>query len=230
MNLQRIKEHIEQYRLWLKGPNSHSNLYLWESVENFQNSFDLETEDLLKSFDLALQNSTSRSLWTMEAKFPKDMMLNFIKMDADMVRWTFKDLFRHENSLDGRLNRFLFHCEEMYGVWKKQNPKAHDLGHYHDADHWMSTLYLFLSTPTQYCPYTLGLLQKTLHKFEAKNIPSNEDPTRFYKIVKIVDKFLSDDEEIMKLHENRLDEKHYKSKTLLPAYECLLLLEEQKSL
>ena len=110
MNLQRIKEHIEQYRLWLKGPNSHSNLYLWESVENFQNSFDLETEDLQKSFDLALQNSTSRSLLTMEAKFPKEMMLNFIKMDADMVRWTFKDLFRHENSLDGRLNRFLFHC------------------------------------------------------------------------------------------------------------------------
>ena len=184
----------------------------------------MEAEDLSSSFDQALQNSTSRSLWTMEAKFPKEMMLNFIKMDADMVRWTFKDLFRHENSLDGRLNRFIFHCDEMYSVWKKQNPKAHELGHYHDADHWMSTLYLFLSSPENHCPYQLPLLQKGLRLFEAKNIPENEDPERFFKIIKVVNKFIQEDPEILELHQARLDEKHYQSQTLLLAYECLLLV------
>ena len=228
MNLQRIKEQIEVYRTWLKGPESYDNLYLWESVENFQKNFDLEAEDLANALDMALQNSSSRSLWTMEAKFPKQMMLKFIQMDKDMVRWTFKDLFRAENSLDGRLNRFIFHCDEMYSVWKKQNPKAHDLGHYHDSDHWMSTLYLFLSSPESYCPYNLNLLQKALKGFEAKNIPDNEDPGRLFKIVKVVDKFITEDEEIMELHQNRLNHKHFKSKTLLPAYECLLLFNKQK--
>lgn len=224
MNLQRIKELISKYKKWLQSPQAYDNLYLWESVNNFQENFDLEAEDLSNSFDQALQNSTSRSLWTMDAKFPKEMMLNFMKMDADMVRWTFKDLFRYEHTLDGRLNRFIFHCDEMYSVWKKQNPKAHELGHYHDADHWMSTLYLFLSSPENHCPYQLPLLQKALRKFEAKNIPENEDPERFFKIVKVVNKFIQEDPEILELHQARLDEKHYQSQTLLLAYECLLLV------
>ena len=223
MNLQRIKSLISKYKVWLSGTDSHENLYILESIQNFQNYFDLEASDLKEAYDQALQNTDSRRLWTMEAKFPKDMMMAFADMDADMVRWTFKDLFRHENTLDGRLNRFIFHCDEMYGVWKKQNPKAHHLGHYHEHNHWMSTVYLTLQSPDQYCLYTLNYLQALLQYVEAKNIPETEDPIRYYKVVKVLDKFISDDPEIEDLHQKRLKDEHFKGKSLFLAFECVLL-------
>lgn len=223
MNLQRIKGLISQYKKWLISPSKFDHLYLWESVEHFQKHFNLEEGDLVHNFDLSLQNSSSKRLWTMEAKFPKEMMIAFIKIDAEMVRWTFKDLYRKENSLDGRLNRFQFHCDEMYAVWKKQHPKDLHLGHYHDADHWMACVYLFLNYPDQFAPYDLSTLQNLLSYVEAKNIPQNEDPERFFKVLKVLDKFLSEDEELQDLIYARLSDKHFKGKTLIPAYECALL-------
>ena len=223
MNLQRIKTLISKYKEWLSGPENHHNLYILESIAKVQEHFDLEATDLKESLDLALQNSDSRRLWTMEAKFPKEMMMAFAEMDADMVRWTFKDLFRHENTLDGRLNRFIYHCDEMYSVWKKQNPKAHHLGHYHEQDHWMSTVYLSLYSPELYCLYSLEYLQSLLQFVEAKNIPQTEDPLRYYKVVKVLDKFISEDKEIEELHQIRLTDKHFKGKSLFLAFECVLL-------
>ena len=119
MNLQKLKEAIHGYKLFLRSHPDHDPYWKWESQRIFQDNWDIDTKDFHSMFDSSLQNSRTRRLWNRENYAPKHMMMKFINTSEDYVRFAFMDLFNENKDIEGRVDRFVFYCDELYGNIKR---------------------------------------------------------------------------------------------------------------
>src|SRR5690606_6359721 len=104
-------------------------------------------------YDQSLQNSQSRRLWVGENFFPKEMMLKFTGLQKEYVRLAFRDLFNESKDISGRMDRFIFYCDELLGEYKSVNPKSIENRHFHDENYHMISLYLAFEFTENYTFY-----------------------------------------------------------------------------
>ncbi len=219
MNLKKILEQIENYKSFLKSEKGNRYLYVWESLEFFQKNWNTESDDLLEMYDRSLNNSTSRRLWVKEDFYPKKMMKEFIKMEPEYVRLAFRDLFNDNKSLAGRVDRFVFYCDELLKIYFEKNKKARENDHYHN--HAVAMMYLTFRFPEKHTLYHFKSFNNFLKYVGAKDISSTHDLERFSKITKTINTFLLKDEELIELLQSRLEPQHYKESNFLSVYEFL---------
>ena len=215
MQLKKIQEHIAAYKKWLKNgsQDTETNLYKWESQQIWQKNWDIEATDFAEMLDQSLQNSTSRRIWSRENYAPKKAMLEFMKMQPHFVYSMFQELFNEEKDIRNRIDRFIFYCDELMKEYKTINWASVKTNHYHDYD--IISHYLAFQYPDRYTPYRFLLFKNTLEKIGGKDIPTSNDVTRYFKIMKTLYQFLSKDEELMSLHQKRLEDKHFQGTSLL---------------
>lgn len=214
MNLQKIQDYIVQFKRHLKGNQKEATLYRWESLQNFQLNFNLETTELTQMYDKSLQNTQTVRLWKDRQYFPKEIMLLFCQLQPEYVKFAFTDLFNEEKSIAGRMDRFIFYCEELLKAYKEKYPLKIENNHYHHYP--IISLYLNFYYPEQYALYDFTIFKKTMINLGSRDIPKLNDIERFFKICRTLDKFLAKDEEIWTLHLRRLHPtKHFQGKSLL---------------
>lgn len=222
MNLRLIQEHIAAFRRHLEASAEFPLLFAWESQRIFQESWDMDTGDFAAMYDASLQNSHSRSLWKGERYAPKEIMQLFIETYPDFVRDMFKDLFNEAREVEGRMDRFLFHCDELLRDYRDTHPDFIETRHYHE-DYRMVALYLAFRYPDQYALYEHEAFVRFLKKVQAKDAPLVPDPGRFFKVVRTVYNLLSKDESMLELHYRRLDPGvHFMGKSMLLGVEFLV--------
>lgn len=214
MNLQKIQNYITEFKRHLKSQRSTDVLYKWESLHNFQQHWDLASEDLKGMYDQSLQNSQTVRLWKGSQYFPKQMMLLFCELQPEYVQFAFKDLFNEEKDIDGRMDRFIFYCDELLQAYKEKYPLKIENNHYHHYQ--IISLYLTFNYPEQYTFYDFEIFRRTMINLGSRDIPQLNDVTRFFKISRTLGKFLAKDPEIWNLHQARLHPtKHYQAPSLL---------------
>ena len=220
MNLQILKDNLSSFTDFLQQEKPKDLLYLWESQRIFQENWDIEAEDFAVMYDASLQNSETRRLWKGDNFFPKEMMLEFIRLEPAFVAETFKDLFRDENSLDSRIQRFLFHCDEMLQAYKEANPLSIRNNHFHEGDFRMLSAYLSFRFPDRYSIYEHQPFVQTLELLKAKEPPSFYDPQRYFKVCRTIFQFMTKSDELMQAHYARLDpSRHFMGNSLLLSLE-----------
>lgn len=208
------------YKEFLGTSKAEKFLHIWESQLIFQEQWDLAAPDIPQMYDRSLQNSQTKRLWKREAYEPKRMMLAFMDMQADFVGYMFKDLFNEEKSIGGRVDRFVFHCDELLQEYKQQFPRSIDNNHYHGDRYQMLSLYLAFRFPDLYTYYDGPAFWKVLGRWGTANLPAADDFERFCKISRTVYTLMAKDAELLQLHEKRLVEgKHYQEKSLLVVYD-----------
>lgn len=208
------------YKVFLGTVKAEKYLPIWESQQVFQNQWDVAAPEIGKMYDLSLQNSQTKRLWKREAYEPKRMMLAFMEMQPDFVAYMFKDLFNEEKSIGGRVDRFVFHCDELLQEYKQQFPRSIDNNHYHGDRYQMLSLYLAFRYPDLYTYYDGTTFWKVLGRWGTANLPAADDFERFCKIAKTIYSLLAKDEELLKMHQERLVEgEHYLEKSLLVVYD-----------
>ncbi len=214
MNLRKIISTIEEFKAALDNKWKYEHLFKWESQKYFQENWNEDVLDFKTMFDNCLQNNTSRRLWIGENYAPKEMMLKFIDLQADFVEYMFRDLFNETKATDNRVDRFLFHCDELLVEYKTANPSSIENSHYHTTE--TVFLYLALRYPESYGLYDFNIFCKTLEILGAKNIPKVHDVQRYVKTTKTLYKFISKDETLLQKHQKRLNvTKHYTKSSLL---------------
>ena len=128
-------------------------LYRWESLQNFKLNFNLETEALRQMYDKSLQNTQTVRLWKDRQYYPKEIMLLFCDLQPEYVKFAFTDLFNENKTIEGRMDRFVFYCEELLQAYKEKYPLKIENNHYHHYP--IISLYLLslihISEPTR--PY-----------------------------------------------------------------------------
>jgi len=216
MNLKKIQEALQQYKNFLRANLRQLSVYKWESLQIFQQRWDIEAEDFKAMYDQSLQNSHTRRLWKRENYEPKQMMLKFIEGQPDYVRFLFKDLFREKAEVEGRVGRFIFHCDELLREYKQAHPRSIENNHFHDDNYQMVSLYLAFRYPENYAPYDFEKFKKLLKLLGSKDLPKVNEVARFYKVMRTLYQFLEKDEELIQLHQRRLlPGKHFQGKSLL---------------
>ena len=220
MNLRLLQDHIAVFRRRLETADDFPMLFAWESQQIFQDNWDLEADDLAAMYDASLQNSTNRSLWKGERYVPKEIMQLFLHTWPDFVRDMFKDLFNENKSADGRIDRFVFHCDELLREYRDMHADFIETRHYHE-DYRMVSLYLAFRYPDQYAVYDHETFVTFLRKVGVQDIPQVADPARFFKVMRTVYSLMAKDQELLAAHYQRLEPgRHFMGKSLLLALEC----------
>jgi hypothetical protein len=215
MNVRLLNEQFDAFGQYLQSQPELPHGFLYETQQQFQQHWDPEAEDFSDMFDRSLNNPTTRRLWKSPSFYPKEIILNFAAMQEDFVRQMFKDLFDNEKSIDGRVSRFVFHCDELLKEYKEANPLSVDNNHFHD-DWRMISLYLSLRFPDQYTPYDMHAFPVFLKQVLAK--PKSDLPLieRYFKVTQTVYKLISKREDLMEQHYRRLEPgRHFMGHSLL---------------
>ncbi|MEY3367048.1 MAG: hypothetical protein RI973_203 [Bacteroidota bacterium] len=218
MNLQKLSEAIAAYANFLIANPGYNPYWKWEVPLHFQENWDEEAADFKGMYERCLQNATSRRLWKRENYEPRDMMLKFSALNSEFVRYAFKDLFNESREVEGRADRFVFHCDELLREYKETHPRSVDNSHYHDDDYQMVSLYLSWRYPAQYAPYDFDSFRKLMQLLGARDVPRVNDIDRYFKVMRTLYKFLQKDEKALKIHRQRLKPSlHFTGETLLAA-------------
>lgn len=218
MNLQKISEAIASYVEFLLASPGYNPYWKWEVPRHFQENWDDGAMDFKGMYGRCLQNSVSRRLWKRENHEPREMMLKFAELNSEFVRYAFKDLFNEGKEVEGRADRFVFHCDELLREYKETHPRTVENSHYHGDDYQMVSLYLSWRYPAQYAPYDFQGFRKLMQLLGSRDVPRVNDIDRYFKVMRTLYKFLQKDEKALKIHQQRLKPSlHFTGETLLVA-------------
>jgi hypothetical protein len=148
MLLKNLQAALGEFLAFLNGPKAAERLPLWEAQQIFQSNWDLEAPDLASMYERSLESTQTRRYWSGDDFRPREVMLGFMKQQQAFARQVFADLFREDRSVEGRLGRFVFSCDELLADHQERRPKDKLAAHYHGGDYRMAFLYLASATPT----------------------------------------------------------------------------------
>lgn len=215
MNLQKIQQYISDYKKHLHSTRDFEEGYKWESLQIFQNNWDIEATDFGKMYDASFQNSETRRLWKGDNFFPKEMMLKFIEMTPDFVRNMFRDLFDENKDLENRISRFQFCCDSLLSEYKSKFPLTIENRHFHLENH-MISMYLCFRFPEQYSLFEYPAFKQAMINIGVTNVPTPFDIARFFKVARTLSTFLQKDQELINLQKKKLrPQVHFMENTLL---------------
>jgi len=218
MNLTNIKAMISQYKDHLESKENYEQLFLYEIQKNYKDNWGLMKKPLEDMIDSSIQSQLTRRLWRGKNFEPKEMMMAFAKMNPDFVSQMFRDLHNQSKAIDGRIDRFMFYCDELLRDFKNKNAAKVDNNHFHD--HWMLSIYLALEYPADYAIYDKVLFHKMLTYVKAKNISEAPDTERYFKVTKLILGFMQKEEGLIEIHQKRLNpDIHYTGLSGMMVYE-----------
>lgn len=219
MVLEIIKREIENYKQLICTPE-YDETYKWEALKNFQTNWNIDAEDFKSMYDKSFYSKFSNNLWANPHWFPKAVMLKFIDQDTESVRQMFRDLFDEDKGIEKRIERFVFHCdnirEEIFDYDKSMK------NHFHDGQRIVS-LYLAFRHPDKYAIYKFTEFKNFMEIVKAKDIPRTGEYERFFKVVRTIFNILQNDEKLMKIHRTLLADEYYQGPTLMLAQDFIFL-------
>ncbi len=165
----------------------------------------LAERGLKETYDQCLRSEISNRWWKRENYRPKEIMLQLIDADPELASIAWKDLQQPNASLDGRLSRFEYYCEQLLDLHRQQHIRAIETYHHQDAS--ILSLYLAGLFPETYTLYP-GLIsfQQFCRAVGSPDIPKVDDLVRYMKVAGIVFSFLRKNEQWELMLEKRTDE------------------------
>jgi hypothetical protein len=206
MVLDLINKCNEQYKEYLSSDKTaqqdiHFNQrYALVSLKAFQDNWNIDADDFKSMFVNSFANTLSNDLWEGRSFYPKKTMLVFIDRDPDLVRTMFKELFDENLDIDGRIDRFIYHCDEISRDIMRNNPQYQS--HYH-GDYRMISVYLTFRFPGQYTIYSYSEYKVFMDMIKAKPEAGPMEIGRFFKVMRTVNSIISKDEEFMAIYAAR---------------------------
>ncbi len=186
----------DAFKVYLDRKERYADLYIYESIKTFQENWNVDAPDFKGMYDRSLQNSVTQDLWRGNHWAPKKAMMTFIDRDTDLMRMMFKELFNEKLDLDGRTDRFLWHCDQIRDDMLRSDPRYRR--HDHDGFKMIST-YLALRYPESYAVYDYEPYRAFMDRVRTMNPPEPHEIHRYFKVVRSVWKIISRDEELLEL-------------------------------
>jgi hypothetical protein len=198
MNLHKINHCISVFKSIINKAD-YDGWNLWELVHQFQTNWDIDSSDFAKMFEKSFQINSP--LWVRDSYYPKEAMQHYIKLNDDLVRAMFRDLFNESKDISGRIGRFSYQCDELYKLDRQSNDKVKP--HYH-SDKKMIFLYLAFRYPEIYLMLDFESFKKFMILIESKNTPIPEDLDRYIKVANTLKGLLLKDPEFIAIVKSKV--------------------------
>lgn len=160
--------------------------YKWRAIKWFKNYWDLNAPD----FPGMLDNATSKSenLLGSRNSFPRAMIVEMAKADANAVRNMFATLYDETKPLEYRVSNFIKRSEEIRRKYNRGNWNMH----YQSTN--SISIYLWLRYPDRYYIYKYGEIKEVAEKLGLDySFKRNGDPyemTKGYKMYGVLNYYL----------------------------------------
>lgn len=192
MKVDQVKQYASSYLHFLSSAAEPSFFFKWQCQENFSAHWNLSTDDFAQVFDMSLQSPVSHRLWGGSKFSGKSGMLSLIQFDESFTKSMFRDLLNEKSDANGRISRFLFHCDELGRLLKKVDPQFIS----HHQDEGLASLYLSFRYPQQYCIFEVEKFAQASGYLGIKNAPQNFEYDRFLRLAKAIRTILLSIEEM----------------------------------
>ncbi len=205
MKVQKINQYKDQFKTYLQSAADYPHVYKYEVLSNFRKNWDLAALDLSTMFDNSLRSQLSARLWGGRKDSAKEMMLQFIETNKEFVRSIFRDLFNEAKEVSNRVDRFIFHCDQL--LEELQIKGIRQDKHYHETPK-MAFLYLCMNNPQSYPLYDFDQFKKALMLFEVRQLPEPFQINKYHILSKSIYTIIKKDEELVNQHLELIPE-HY---------------------
>lgn len=192
-----IKEYKENF------DRIHSlEIYKWKAIKTFQDHWDSEASNFCSMLSKALHGV--KNLMDSGSYFPKRMLLNYARTNPEEIRALFVALYNEAHDLIERIDRFQ---KEIAKINALHFP---DRRTYQDAR--AVIVYLTLRYPDRYFFYKFRMFQAFAQKVNLDYRPAVgkiENLGQFQNVCELIRFQIQEDQELVKLHQSRLDEHCY---------------------
>lgn len=197
--LDEFKSYLEK-SLGNKSRQAEEIIFKYENLKVYREHWDLGELDLRNMFDISFKSKISNRLWGGHYDSSKELMLTFIDHNKEYCRSMFRDLFNEGKDFSLRVNRFLFHCDELLNEVKGKGSKYFD----HRQSYNLVSLYLAFEYPHKYCIIDYPEWSRFLKKVEVKTMPSENELERSMKLSKGLFTIMNKSKEIQDLYSSCL--------------------------
>lgn len=196
MNHEILKQYIQQYKFDFNRI-SHQEIYKWKAVKCFQDNWDIEAED----FYAMLRASIKLTINLLKSGnyFPLRMLENYAEQRPEEVRMLFRQLYNEEVHLYDRIKSFQIGTEQINADLFPERQTY--------QDHRAIMVYLAMRFPERHFLYKFKMFDAYAEKLELIYKPVTgriENIGHFYNQCRLVRFQLGEDQELLRLHKERL--------------------------
>ena len=208
MKLHLLEELISQFIASQLNAETTAWYYPHSMVNHFHLSWKTPDQASIKEmYDQCLRSDYSQRWWKRDGYRPKEIMITLMDADAELATIAWKDLANDAASLDGRLYRFNYYCDELLQLHRQINLRSVETFHHQDAS--IVSLYLSGMFPAKYSLYPgLDNFQSFCKAVGSPDIPVIDDLVRYMKVVTIVFTFLQRNPGFVKIESLRHSSLH----------------------
>lgn len=202
MNIQLLRQYITDYKQNFDYINTEE-LYKWKAVKHFQDNWNVNADD----FPSMLKNAIKKTVNLLKSGqyFPLRMIMNFVEKEPETVRQLFKNLYDENLDIDERIANFQTTTKQINEQYFPDKRNTYQ-------DHRAIVVYLTLRYPEIYYLYKFEMYKTFSNKLELTFKPKaakTETLFHFNKVCNIVRHYISQDQELLKLHRDRLTDDCY---------------------
>lgn len=201
MNQHTVENYIQLYKTHFKRIDS-DELYKWQAIKHFQTHWDINASDFASMLKLSLKKTVN--LLSSGNYLARRMIIMVAKKAPEEIRSLFKMLLNESIDLQTRLENFRL---SFIKLKEKHTDKKN---HYQDDRALM--VYLTLNYPSKYHFYKFKMLNAFTKEVSYNYRPKKGDfqnISEFQNICDTLKPFLIEDDELLKMHHDRLDSSCY---------------------
>lgn len=206
MNRQILNHYIDEYKLNFDRVNQEE-IYKWRAVKCYQDSWNVDAPNFYEMLLSSLR--MTKNLMDSGQYFPLRMLVQYAEQRPNEVRQLFRNLYNEEEDLYERIDSFqvginAVHDELFQNKKSYQDPRA-------------IIVYLVLRYPERYFFYKFEMFKQFSEKLELIYKPVKgriENIGHFNNICELIRYELSLDQELLKLHKNRITADFYYDENL----------------
>ena len=196
MNKQILRRHIDKYKLDFDRVN-RQEIYKWKAVKCFQDNWDIEATNFLEM--LSKSTHLTQNLLISGQYFPLRMLEHYAKQRPKELRALFRNLYDEENDIYRRIQDFRNGTEAINNsLFSEKNTYQ---------DHRAIIVYLALRYPERYFFYKFKMFKQFSERLDTTYRPIRgriENVGHFNNLCELVRYNLSNDQELLQLHKDRI--------------------------
>ena len=206
MNRQTLNHYIEEYKLNFEQVNQ-KEIYKWKAVKCYQDNWHIDAENFYEMVVSSLKKT--KNLLDSGQYFPLRMIVQHAEHRPNEVRELFRNLYNEEEDLYGRILNFQSGINAVHDQLFEGKSSYQDLR--------AVVVYLVLRYPERYFFYKFEMFKQFSEKLELVYKPAKghiENIGHFNNICKLIRHELSVNQELLKLHKNRITNDCYYDENL----------------
>lgn len=201
MNKQILRQYIEDYKLCFERVNQQE-IYKWKAVKCFQDNWNIEAPNFLEMLSKSIR--LTQNLLKSGQYFPLRMLEHYATQRPEELRQLFRNLYDEESDIYQRIEDFISGTEAINSnLFPGKNTYQ---------DHRAIIVYLTLRYPERYFFYKFEMFKQFSERLDITYRPIRghiENIGHFNSLCEIVRYELSNDQELLQLHKDRITAECY---------------------